>query len=343
MFSDKLKNLLTDRASPAIVDSRKPRARLGLRPPADYDIGRKTMAVILRDLEHVSDQIVPLGSRDIRMYLIRGQSYALLGGGVPWIVPRLEAQLEKHAVDAGLIRYLVVSHVHHDHCGAVPYLLRRYPHIQVVASEYGAHLLAKDRAVELMRSVNRKMLEKMKLPNHHNGISLDCEPVATSVRAGDGVHIDLGRGLTLQFYATPGHTRCSLSTYIPALEALFPADALPFPAGGNDKLIVTANHDYDDYIRSLEKLLPLSIKLIGYEHGGMITDEDAATMISRSLSVTLEQRQRIRERFEELNDLDMLVDEITRRYRALDFFSMAPFDLIRATISRMVRSALGMI
>jgi 2-aminobenzoylacetyl-CoA thioesterase len=183
----------------------------------------------------------------------------------------------------------------------------------------------------------------MNLPHHYNGISLDFEPVTTSIRAGDGDDIDLGRGIKLQFYLTPGHTRCSLSTYIPALDALFPADALPFPANENDKLIVTANHDYDDYIRSLEKLLPLRINLIGYEHGGMITGEDAATMISKSLAVTMEQRQRIRERFDELKNLDLLVNEIAQKYHALDFFSMAPLDLIRSQISRMVRSALGMI
>ena len=91
------------------------------------------------------------------------------------------------------------------------------------------------------------------------------------------------------------------------------------------------------------QLLLLSIRLIGYEHGGIITGEDAATMISRSLAVTLEQRQRIRERFEELQDLELLVDETAQKYHALDFFSMAPLEVIRAMLSRMVRSALGMV
>ena len=49
------------------------------------------------------------------------------------------------------------------------------------------------------------------------------------------------------------------------------------------QLIFTANHDYDDYIRSL-KTPSTSIALIGYEHGGMLAGKDAATMIPRSLT-----------------------------------------------------------
>lgn len=301
------------------------------------------MSLILRDLDFITEHILPLGSRNIRMHLVRGESYALLGGGVPWVVDRLETQLDHHRIDRGRIRYLVISHVHHDHCGAVPYLLRRYPHIKIVASDYGAHLLGKRGPVELMRSLNRKTLDRMNLPHQYDGIPLDFESIPTSIRASDGDSLDLGRGITLRFYSTPGHSRCSLSTYIPALKALFPADALPFPEDGGDKLVVTANHDYDDYIRSLEKILPLPITLIGYEHGGMITGEDAAAMIPKSLSATLQQRRRIRERYEELKDLDRLVDEITGKYHSLELFSMAPTDIMRATMRRMVRSALGMI
>ncbi|MGA2227798.1 MAG: MBL fold metallo-hydrolase [Syntrophobacteraceae bacterium] len=32
------------------------------------------------------------------------------------------------------IQYLLSAHSHYDHCGAVPYLRRRYPHRQVLAS-----------------------------------------------------------------------------------------------------------------------------------------------------------------------------------------------------------------
>lgn len=298
--------------------------------------------MIVQDAGFVADQILLLGSRSICMYLVRGESYALLGGGVPWVVHRLETQLDQYQVDRSRIRYLVISHAHHDHCGAVPYLLRRYPHIEIVASDYCAHILGKSKPVELMRSVNRQTLDHMQSPHSYEGTSLDFEPIPVSIRVGDDDCLDLGDGITLQFYLTPGHSRCSLSTYVPALEALFPADALPFPENG-DKLVVTANHDYDDYICSLEKLQALSVALIGYEHGGTLIGEDAATIIPKGLAATRQERKRIRERYDELKDLDQLVDEITEKYRSLKLFSMVPVPVLRAIIDRMARSALDMV
>jgi len=298
---------------------------------------------MIREPGFITEQILALGSRSIRMYLIKGEFYALLGGGVPWIVDKLETQLEHFGIDRSRIRYLVISHAHHDHCGAVPYLLKRYPHIETVASDYGAQLLNKSKPVELIRSVNRKTLDGMGMPHHYKNISLDFEPIPISIRADDGDSLDLGNGIELLFYLTPGHSRCSLSSFIPALGALFPADALPFPEDGSDKLVVTANHDYDDYIHSLEKMLPLPVTMIGYEHGGMIVGEDAATMISRGLSATLQHRRRIRERFEELNDLELLVEEIAGKYLSLELFSSVSPDIMRAMMRRMVLSALKML
>jgi glyoxylase-like metal-dependent hydrolase (beta-lactamase superfamily II) len=296
--------------------------------------------MLIQEAGFVADNVLLLGSRHICTYLIMGDAYALLGGGVSWEVARLEAQLDRFQVDRDRIRYVVVSHAHYDHCSAVPYLKQCHPHLKVVASDYGAHILNKPQAVELMRNVNRQTLDALQKPHHHNGISLEFKPVPVAVKVGDRDRIDLGGGLTLEFYLTPGHSRCSLSTYAPQRKALFPAEAVPYPESNRGKLIVTATHDYDDYIRSLKKLQPLEIRLVGYEHGGALTGRAAASIILRGLNATRRQRQRIIERYNELQDLDRLVQETAESYHGLQLFHSIPFDLLRAIIRRMVRSAL---
>ncbi|MEE8416106.1 MAG: MBL fold metallo-hydrolase [Desulfobacterales bacterium] len=277
------------------------------------------------------------------MYLVMGDKYALLGGGVAWETPRLEAQLDRFRIDRNRIQYLVISHAHHDHCGVVPYLIAKYPHIQKIASPYCTHILKKSQPARLMREVNRKILESMNRPHFYDGISLDFRSFPIDRQVADGDRIELGGGLTLHFYLTPGHSRCSLTTYIPELKALFPADALPFPETGKRELTVTANHDYDEYISSLEKIEPLPISMVGYEHGGALTGEEAAAIIPKSLVATREQRQRIRKRNEELQNIDLLVEEMAEKYRSLELFQQVPLDVMRAITKRMVKSALGLI
>jgi glyoxylase-like metal-dependent hydrolase (beta-lactamase superfamily II) len=277
------------------------------------------------------------------MYLVMGEHYALLGGGVAWGVAKLEAQLDQYRVDRNRIRHLVISHAHHDHCGAVPYLVSKYPHIQTVASEYCAYILNKSQPVRLIQQVNRNTLDALKKPHTFNSVSLDFHPISIGLQVADGDLLNLGNGLSLHFFQTPGHSRCSLSVYIPELEALFPADAVPYPEKQSHELTVTANHDYDDYIHSLEKLESLPIRVIAYEHGGALTEDDAAAIIPNGLAATRQQRERIRKRYAELRDLDLLVKEIAEKYQTLELFRLVPSDLMRAITERMVKSALGLV
>ena len=277
------------------------------------------------------------------LYLIKGRDYALLGGGVSWEIAQLEAQLNFFGIDRHRIRYLVISHVHHDHCGAVAYLLRRYPHLQTVASPYGAHLLQHAKPLQVINELNRASLERLDLPLHHDGYSLAFDPIVVDHQVHDNDSLNLGRNLSLRFFLTPGHSRCSLTTYVPEQMALFPADAVPMPLDHGKKLIVTANHDFDDYLNSLIKLHPLAIKWVGYEHNGVLTGADAETIIQRSLDATQQQRQRIVTLFDNVQDLDRVVTEIAAKYKALMIFKEVPDPTMRAIVQRMVRSALGQV
>ncbi|WP_054699852.1 MBL fold metallo-hydrolase [Desulfosarcina cetonica] len=174
----------------------------------------------------------------------------------------------------------------------------------------------------------------------HDGIPLDFADIHVAHGMGDGDRLDLGDGLSLQFFNTPGHSRCSLSVYLPERRILFPGDAVPFPERGRNELTVTANHDYPDYLSSLEKLRPLSIKMVAYEHCGMLNGNDAKQIVSRGLAASLKQRERIRTRFRELGDAKRLVDETVAKYQTVDLFRLLSVDVLRPIIRRMVLSAI---
>lgn len=287
----------------------------------------------------IADRILLLGSRHVASYLVMGDSYAWIGGGTAWGVPRLEEQLDRFGIDRRRIRYLVVSHVHHDHCGAVPYLRRRYPWIEVIASPYGADLLTKEKPVRLMKDLNARTIDRLGRAHSHDGVPLSFEDVTVAYRVSDGDKLDLDDGFTLRFFATPGHSRCSISVYIPQVKILFPGDSIPYPEPGQAKLTVAANHDYSDYLSSLAKLIPLSIAIVAYEHGGVLTGKDAEGIVGRGLEAAKRQLERIRARLLELGDEELLVEEIAAKYQTLKLFQLLPSDNLRSIIRRMVRSA----
>ena len=291
----------------------------------------------------ITDRILQLGSRQFCVYLVRGEVWAMLGASVAWEVPRLEGQMARFGIDRQKIRYLVISHSHHDHCTGAPYLVRRYPHIRTVASPYGAHILKKPSAVALIGKLVDDTLATMDCDRRHHGIKLDFSAINITQTVGTGDQIDLGNDTRLDFFLTPGHSRCSLSVYLPQDEVLFPADAVPFPNSKDDNLIVTATHDYNAYLQSLELLAPLPVQRVAFDHGGVIGGPYARTLIGRGITATVEQRRRIVERFGQLQDLDGLVDEISAKYHRQELFKRVPLDIMTAIVARMVKSALGLV
>ncbi|MBE0618783.1 MAG: MBL fold metallo-hydrolase [Proteobacteria bacterium] len=289
----------------------------------------------------VADRILFLGPRQTATSLVMGDRYALIGGGVAWGVASLEEQLDRFGVDRSRLRFLVVSHSHHDHCGAVPYLLRAYPWLEVLGSPYCAHILAKPAAVELIRGLNATTLDHLGRPHDHAGVPVDFEAVTVTRVVGDGEELSLGAGLTLRFLHTPGHSRCSLSVYVPERKALFPGDALPHPEPGTSGLRVTANHDYSEYLASLEKLLPLPLDVVAFEHGGVWLGDDAVGLVDAGLTATREQRVRLQRRCTELGSVERLVEETAAKYGELDLFRHLSPEALRAIVGRMVRSAVG--
>ena len=75
---------------------------------------------------------------------------------------------------------ILLTHSHFDHCGAAPYLLRKFPHARIAASARAAEVLQKESAITLIRRFNAEYEEKM-VPElsgedtSFSGISVDLQ------------------------------------------------------------------------------------------------------------------------------------------------------------------------
>ena len=264
----------------------------------------------------------------------------LIGGGGAWTVPELERQIREWHIDMERVQYLLIGHAHYDHCGAVPYLQKRYPHLKVLASQGAVKIYGMEKALNNMRAFNRQALEAMGRSLAFEGISLEFDGVRVAKTLQEGDRIDLGDNLSFSVFETPGHSRCALTVYAPEQKWLFPSDSMAIPVGNGDDFVCTASESFGVFLNSLQKLVNLDIRVCAWEHYGIRTDENVRDIVRRVMRSTLEYKRALREHFEKSKDL-----EITARWAARDWldrslFEFLPYDVMVHITRGMVKNAL---
>ncbi|GAB4430030.1 MAG: MBL fold metallo-hydrolase [Chloroflexi bacterium OHK40] len=151
-------------------------------------------------------------------YLVRGESAALIETGTSLTVPQTLAGLARLGVPPEAIEHILCTHIHMDHAGGAGYLAAALPRAAVyIHSMVGQHLVDPSR---LLPSVRRAVGEEA-WPLHGDILPLPAE----RLRAADGLRLDLGRGVTLEAIATPGHSPDHLSFLDHRSGGLFIGDA----------------------------------------------------------------------------------------------------------------------
>lgn len=288
----------------------------------------------------INEQLEMLGTRQNCIYLAKGDRYMLIGGGGQWIVPELEHQIRENQIDMDRVEYLVIGHSHYDHCGAVPYMQKRYSHIKVLASQNAAKLYAHEKAVSNMRKFSRQGMETMGLPMEFEGISLDFEAIEVSRILQDGDRVDLGHDLSFAVFETPGHSRCAISLYAPKQQWLFPTDSMAIPVGDGNEFMCTASESFVEYINSLKKLESLGIRICAWEHYGYMTGRDARGIVKRIIDATRKYKQELEKRMAQDNDIEIVGRWATDQWLEKTRFSFLPDEVMLYISKTMVKNAL---
>ncbi len=256
----------------------------------------------------INERLDFLGTSDICLYLLRGEEAAIFGGGMSFMVPSLEAQLSRMDLDLGKIKYLIISHSHLDHVGAVPYLKRKLPHIQTLASAHAAEVFSKEKAVNFIAAANKQMIDKLGLQNEYDRLNLKFDGIKVDRIVGDNDVLDLGRDIEIHFMEVTGHTRCSIATYVPKLKALFPADALPPPSDNAGAVFVPGpQYDFGMYKKSMEKLASCDVETLAFEHFGVVTGDQVKLVLRDGPKQIEKFEKRIVELYRQTQDFDATV------------------------------------
>ncbi len=235
----------------------------------------------------VTNRLELLGTRESCLYVLKGKDMMIIGGGMSWIAPSLEAQFSAMDFEPQKLKYLVISHSHFDHCGAVPYLKRKLPHIQILASAYSEQVFAKEKAVNFIAASNKSIIDRLGLQSEYERLNLKFDGIHVDRVVTEQKIIDLGNDVDVHFLEVPGHTRCSIATYVPKLKALFPSDAVPPPTEDEESVFFPGpQYDFGMYKQSMARLASLEVEIFASEHYGAVTGDQARQTLQEGLRQT---------------------------------------------------------
>jgi 2-aminobenzoylacetyl-CoA thioesterase len=275
--------------------------------------GRNDLLMLFTSTGQVKDGFHVSGLSVYPVYLLDCQWPVLFDGGVA-CAGAVYLEAIRSVLGERQPRILFITHVHWDHCGAVSYLKRRFPELQVAASQRAGRILERRNATEQIRRMNdgaERIVMGLPGVDASRLTSEAFETFAVDTELTDGERIELGDDITVEVLATPGHTRDHISYYVPREKILIAAEASGcLDSMGNVMTEFLA--DYDSYMASLERMAALPAEILCQGHRIVFVGRDEVrSFLARSLASAVRFRDRVYELLDtEAGDADRVVRRI---------------------------------
>lgn len=180
------------------------------------------------------------------------------------LIDNISKALEKKGRSG--LDYVLMSHTHYDHIGALPYVLQKWPDVIVVGAAKAEKVFASRGARRTMKRLGeaaRDSFGDSREPVLVDGFRLDM-----AVKDGDTV--DLG-GSHFVVLETKGHTDCSLTYVLEPQSIMFACEStgvLHSPGDVHTSILKS----YSDTLRSAEKCRAYGARRVICPHYGLIPE-----------------------------------------------------------------------
>ena len=208
------------------------------------------------------------GGRGGEALLIMGsEKTALLDCGMAFCGSRMVKNLKDRLEENGraTLNYVLLSHSHYDHMGALPYVKKAFPDAEVYASRRCKEILQRPNARKLIKKLGTAARELYE-PENTSDILVDDLEVDRILEDGDVILLGKERIVALE---TRGHTDCSMSYALEPIRLLFTSESTGI-IETSEYVDTPILKDFDDAMKSLKKCMDYGAEYICLPHCGMI-------------------------------------------------------------------------
>jgi glyoxylase-like metal-dependent hydrolase (beta-lactamase superfamily II) len=202
------------------------------------------------------------------VFFIRDKDSVLIEPGPAANIPAIQKAVKELALDN--LEYVIPTHIHLDHAGALGSLLQLFPQARGIVNPGAVeHVIDPSRLIKSTKMAFGEDFEALYgqiIPVPHSRLKV----------VQDNDSIDIG-SRQLQFIHTPGHAPHHIAIFDTKTKGIFCGEALgliyspgapPLPA------VAPPSFDPDIYLNNMLQLKKLHPKLLFYSHGGMSTEPE---------------------------------------------------------------------
>ena len=202
--------------------------------------------------------------------LVNGsEKTALLDCGMAYCGREMTHNLKQTLASCGKdkLDYVLLSHSHYDHIGALPYIREAFPDAVVCGSRKCHDILQRPNARKLMKELGAAARD---LYNTGSTEEIPVDTLAVDRIIEDGEEIPLGNE-KIVVLETKGHTDCSLSFAVEPLKLLFTSESTGILVS-KEFLHTPVLKNFNDAAESLEKCRRYGARYVCLPHFGMLPD-----------------------------------------------------------------------
>ncbi|WP_097026856.1 MBL fold metallo-hydrolase [Clostridium peptidivorans] len=279
---------------------------------------------------------VTSGKGSSTAFLILGEDKtALIDCGMAYCASNLIRNIQQVLEDGRKLEYILLSHSHYDHIGAVPYLRKVWPDVKVLAAEYAQNVLTKESALKTIRELGNgaaALYGESQLLNYDDNLMKVDEKIS------DGDLIDLG-GTTITVLETLGHTKCSLS-FLVNNQVIFPSETSGVMSKSG-KLYSSFIISYKETIDSIKKCQKTNAKYIVSPHLGFVSESETPIYWEKCMEAANRTRNFVLELFQEGFDEDKIFEEYKKNFQDKEARSLQPDKAFEINNRAMIKSIIN--